>query len=149
MSTAAVSLEEQLKDSIANENITQGGAEQGAIAAQENFYGRIKVTQAEVRRYFWPMVVEGQASKKYLWKSTWLLLGAKLMGIMAPFILKRLVDSMGFVAAGGAELALAGGGTVAAGVSGGGGLRFSSFAFWKAGLALMFWGVSRSLSSWL
>lgn len=64
------------------------------------------------------------------------LLSGKFVGLLSPFILKGIVNSMAaqsFVGVAGSA------GSVTTG--------FTSMRFWKAGLALLFWGATRALSS--
>jgi len=68
--------------------------------------------------------------------SAMFLISGKFMGLLSPFILKGIVNSMVLK-----SVASAGGvGTTVIVAS-------STMRFWKAGLALMLWGATRALSS--
>ena len=73
-----------------------------------------------------------------------LLFMSKALALASPIVLKMLVDSMGLVAgsAGTATMAVAGGGTMSAPLRTGG-----KFVLWKACLAVLAWGSSRTLST--
>lgn len=107
-----------------------------AITAQDEHYGGQRATQAQVRSYFLPIIMAGDG-KKYLQRSAAMLLSGKLLGLMAPFILRRLVNSMSVstVTTSGGAAALASG------------FAPGPFVFWKAAAALVAWGAARSLST--
>ena len=70
-------------------------------------------------------------SRKYAYRALAYLISGKFLGLLAPFILRSIVNSM--MVPGAAV------GKVAA-VS-------SNLVYWKAGLCVMLWGGSRALST--
>ena len=85
-----------------------------------------------MRNFFIPYVFHKDSLEFFKISAAYLISG-KFLGLLSPFILRGVVNSMASQ-----TIATSGGAAIAG---------FSTMRFWKAGLALMLWGGTRALST--